>query len=161
MANTTFSGPIRAGSIKNTTGTTVGTDVANVGYVVMSQTFTTGTALAGGASAANVTDVVIPANSQIIDCVIDCPTVMAGATAVFSIGDTVGGNATYVNAFSITIASGVGRKYPTTEAGGALSWADTGTADERLTWTTTGATSAGEIRVTVLYAQALNTAIRP
>ena len=161
MSNTTFSGPIRAGNIKNTTGTTVGTDVANVGYVVMSQTFTTGTALAGGASAANVTDVVIPANSQIIDCVIDCPTVMAGATAVFSIGDTVGGNATYVNAFSITIASGVGRKYPTTEAGGALSWADTGTADERLTWTTTGATSAGEIRVTVLYAQALNTVIRP
>ena len=161
MANTTFSGPIRAGTIKNTTGTTVGTDVANVGYVVMSQTFTTGTALAGGASAANVTDVVIPANSQIIDCVIDCQTVMAGATAVFSIGDTVGGNATYVNAFSITIASGVGRKYPTTEAGGALSWANTGTADERLTWTTTGATSAGEIRVTVLYAQALNTVIRP
>tara|TARA_R110000823_G_scaffold124430_1_gene250989 strand:+ start:407 stop:790 length:384 start_codon:yes stop_codon:yes gene_type:complete len=127
----------------------------------MSQTFTTGTTLASGASAANVTDVVIPANSQIIDMVIDCPTVMAGATAVFSVGDTVGGNATYINAYSITVASGAGRKYPTTQAGGALSWADTGSADERLTWTTTGATSAGEIRVTVLYAQALNTAIQP
>ena len=161
MANTTFSGPIRAGNIRNTTGTTVGTDIANVGYVVMSQTFTTGTTLASGASAANVTDVVIPANSQIIDMVIDCPTVMAGATAVFSVGDTVGGNATYINAYSITVASGAGRKYPTTQAGGALSWADTGSADERLTWTTTGATSAGEIRVTVLYAQALNTTIQP
>jgi hypothetical protein len=161
MANTTFSGPIRAGNIRNTTGTTVGTDIANVGYVVMSQTFTTSTTLASGASAANVTDVVIPANSQIIDMVIDCPTVMAGATAVFSVGDTVGGNATYINAYSITVASGAGRKYPTTQAGGALSWADTGSADERLTWTTTGATSAGEIRVTVLYAQALNTAIQP
>jgi hypothetical protein len=161
MANTTFSGPIRAGNIRNTTGTTVGTDIANVGYVVMSQTFTTSTTLASGASAANVTDVVIPANSQIIDMVIDCPTVMAGATAVFSVGDTVGGNATYINAYSITVASGAGRKYPTTQAGGALSWADTGSADERLTWTTTGATSAGEIRVTVLYAQALNTTIQP
>jgi hypothetical protein len=161
MANTTFSGPIRAGNIRNTTGTTVGTDIANVGYVVMSQTFTTSTTLASGASAANVTDVVIPANSQIIDMVIDCPTVMAGATAVFSVGDTVGGNATYINAYSITVASGAGRKYPTTQAGGALSWADTGSADERLTWTTTGATSAGEIRVTILYAQALNTTIQP
>ena len=37
MANTTFSGPIRAGNIRNTVGTTVGTDVANVGYVVMTQ----------------------------------------------------------------------------------------------------------------------------
>ncbi|MGY9016332.1 MAG: hypothetical protein ACKVG9_13840, partial [Rhodospirillales bacterium] len=75
-----------------------------------------------------------------------------------SIGDTVGGNATYVNAFSITAASGVGRKYPTTEAGGALAWADTGTSDERVTWTTTGATSAGEIRVTILYQQNSNLA---
>ena len=39
MATTTFSGPIRAGTIKNTTGTTVGTNVANVGQVVMAQTF--------------------------------------------------------------------------------------------------------------------------
>jgi hypothetical protein len=38
MAN--FSGPIKAGNIFNTTGTTVGTNVANVGFVVMSQTDT-------------------------------------------------------------------------------------------------------------------------
>ena len=158
MGITTFSGPIKAGTIKSTTGTTLGTDVKNTGQVVMAQTFSTGTALAAGASAANTTNVIIPANSQIIDCVIDCPTAMAGATAVLSIGDTVGGNATYVNAFSITVASGAGRKYPTTEAGGALAWADTGTSDERVTWTTTGATTAGEIRVTILYQQNSNLA---
>ena len=39
MANTTFSGPILAGTIKNTTGTTVGTDMKNTGQVIMSQTF--------------------------------------------------------------------------------------------------------------------------
>ena len=39
MGNTTFSGPIKAGTIKNTTGTTLGSDVANVGQVVMAQTF--------------------------------------------------------------------------------------------------------------------------
>ena len=158
MGTTTFSGPVKAGTISNTTGTTLGEDVKNTGQVTMAQTFSTGTALAAGASAANATTVVIPANSQIIDIVIDCPSAMAGATAVLSIGDSVGGNATFLNTFSITVASGVGRKYPTTEAGGALAWADTGTADKRLTWTTTGATSGGEIRATVLYQQNSNLA---
>ena len=58
MANTTFSGPIKAGTIKNTTGTTVGTDVKNVGFVNISVgTSSTSTelftALAAG-TAANV-----------------------------------------------------------------------------------------------------------
>jgi len=158
MGNTTFSGPVKAGTISNTTGTTLGADVKNTGQVTMAQTFSTGTALNNGASAANTTTVVIPANSQIIDIVLDCPTAMAGATAVLSIGDSVGGNTTFLNTFSITAASGAGRKYPTTEAGGALAWADTGTADKLLVWTTTGATTAGEIRATVLYQQNINLA---
>jgi|TARA_R110000796_G_scaffold161356_1_gene278069 hypothetical protein len=158
MAITSFSGPIKAGTISNTTGTTLGSDVKNTGQVVMAQTFSTGTALAGGASAANDTTVVIPANSQIIDIVLDCPTAVAGATTVLSIGDTVGGNATFINTYSITVASGAGRKYPTTQSGGALAWADTGTADKKLTWTTTGASSGGEIRATVLYQQNNNLA---
>ena len=153
MGTTTFSGPIKAGTIKETTGTTVGTDIKNTGQVVMAQTFSTGATLDSGASAANATTVVIPANSQIIDIVLDKPTVMAGATCVFSIGDTVGGNATFLNAYSVTVASGAGRAYPTTEAGGTLAWADTGTADVKLTWTSAGATSDGEIRATVLYQQ--------
>ena len=127
MGNTTFSGPIKAGTIKNTTGTTLGSDVANVGQVVMAQTFSAD--LSGGALAAVVTDVVIPANSQIIDCVIDVITA-ANATTNLSVGDTVGGAATILNTF----ASGTdaGRKYPTTQAGAALAWQDTGTADIRL-----------------------------
>ena len=156
MGQTTFSGPILAGTIKSTTGTTVGTNVKNTGQVVMAQSFTTGVDLDGGASAANTTTVIIPANSQIIDIVLDVVGVMVGATCVFSIGDVAGGNATFLNAFSITVASGAGRKYPTTEAGGALSWADTGASDLRLTWTSTGATTNGEIRATVLYQQAID-----
>ena len=156
MGQTTFSGPILAGTIKSTTGTAVGTNVKNTGQVVMAQTFSTGVALDSGASAANTTTVIIPANSQIIDIVLDVVGVMVGATCVFSVGDVAGGNATFLNAFSITVASGAGRKYPTTEAGGALSWADTGTSDLRLTWTSTGATTNGEIRATVLYQQNSN-----
>ena len=156
MATTTFSGPIKAGTINNTTGTSLGTNIKNIGQVVMAQTFSTGTTLAGGASAANVTDVVIPANSQIIDIVLDKPTAMGNATCVFSIGDTVGGNATFINSYNITTGSGAGRAYPTTEAGGALAWADVGTSDVRITWTSTGATNAGEVRATILYQQNIN-----
>ena len=153
MANTTFSGPIRAGNIKNTTGTTVGTNIANVGYVVMTQTFSAD--LSGGALAASVTDVVIPANSQIIDLVIDVITA-ANTTTNLSVGDTVGGAATVLN----TYASGTdaGRKYPTTQAGAALGWQDTGTADIRLTVTASAATTAGLVSFTVLYAQNNNLA---
>ena len=69
MAQTTFSGPILAGTIKNTTGTTVGTDMKNTGQVVMAQTFAID--LSSGAIAAQASDVIIPANSQIIDCIFD------------------------------------------------------------------------------------------
>mgnify|MGYP003141653931 CR=1 FL=1 len=156
MATTTFSGPVKAGTIANTTGTTLGTNIKNVGQVVMAQTFSTGATLASGASGPNTTDVVIPANSQIIDIVLDKPTAMGNATCVFSIGDTVGGNATFINSYNITTGSGAGRAYPTTEAGGALAWADVGTSDVRITWTSTGATNAGEVRATILYQQNIN-----
>ena len=53
MATTTFSGPILAGSIKYTTGTTVGTDIKNTGQVVMTQTHSVD--LSGGAIAAGAT----------------------------------------------------------------------------------------------------------
>ena len=148
MGTSTFSGPIKAGTIKETTGTTLGSNIKNTGQVVMSQTFAAD--LSGGALAASVTDVVIPANSQIIDCVLDVITAASGATNI-SVGDTVGGAATLVNTFAIGTTAG--RKYPTTESGGALAWEDTGTADIRLTVTNSAATSAGEIRITILYAQ--------
>ena len=151
MANTTFSGPILAGSIKYTTGTTVGTDIKNTGQVVMSQTFAAD--LSSGAITADVTNVVIPANSQIIDIVIDQITA-ANTTTNYSVGDVAGGAATLIN----TYASGTdaGRKYPTTESGGALAWEDVGTTDIRLTVTSSAVTSSGEVRFTVLYSQNTN-----
>ena len=153
MATTTFSGPIKAGTIKNTTGTTIGSIIAIVCLVVIAVTFSAD--LSGGALAAQVTDVVIPANSQIIDCVIDVITAASGATNL-SVGDTVGGAATILNTFAI--GTSAGRKYPTTQAGAALAWQDTGTADIRLTVTASAATNAGLVRVTILYQQNNNLA---
>ena len=153
MATTTFSGPIKAGTIRNTTGTTLGTDIKNTGQVVMSQTVALD--LSSGAVSAETPNVVIPANSQIIDVVIDQITA-ANTTTNYSIGDTVGGAATIVN----TYASGTtaGRKYPTTEAGGALAWEDVGSADLRLTLTSSATTTSGEVRFTILYSQNNNLA---
>ena len=141
MANTTFSGPIRAGNIKNTTGTTVGTDIANIGYVVMCQD--TVQSLAGGALAAVVTDIIIPANSKIVNVIID---LVAAANTI-------------INA----VASGttVGVKALGAGGGGTLEWGNIGTADKRLNVTASAATNAGSVRITVMYAQAFNTVIRP
>ena len=151
MANTTFSGPILAGTIKNTTGTTVGTDMKNTGQVVMAQSFAID--LSGGAIAAEASNVIIPANSQIIDCIFDVITA-ANTTTNISVG-FVGGLATaLVNAY--TIGTTAGRQYPTTKAGGALAWEDIGTSDQRLNFTNSAATNAGECRVTILYQQNIN-----
>ena len=148
MGSTTFSGPIKAGTIKDTTGTELGKNVRNLGQVVMSQTFAVD--LSSGAVSASETDVVIPANSQIIDCVFDMITAANTSTNI-SIGDTVGGAATIVNTFAS--GTNAGRIRPTTEAGGALAWEDVGSTDIKLTVTTSAATNAGEMRVTILYSQ--------
>tara|TARA_R100000935_G_scaffold27039_1_gene47155 strand:+ start:1266 stop:1736 length:471 start_codon:yes stop_codon:yes gene_type:complete len=156
MGTTTFSGPIRAGNIRNTNGTIVGTDVANVGYVTMCQSHSAD--LSGGALAAVVTDMVIPANSKIVNVLVDLSTA-ANATTNLSVGDTVGGAVTIIN----TLATGTsaGLKTITTQGGGTRQWADIGTSDLRLTVTASAATTAGVAVITVLYAQAFNSVVLP
>ena len=148
MATTTFSGPIKAGTISNTTGTTVGTNMKNTGQVVMAQTHAID--LSGGALAASATNVIIPANSQLIDIVFDSIVAASGVTNI-SIGKVGGAATTFVNTFAI--GTSVGLKRPTTEAGGTLAWEDTGTSDVRLNVTNSSVTSSGECRFTILYQQ--------
>ena len=153
MATTTFSGPIKAGTISNTTGTTVGTDMKNTGQVVMAQTHAID--LSGGALAAVATNVIIPANSQLVDIVFDSIVASSDATNI-SIGKVGGAATTFVNTFAI--GTTVGLKRPSTEAGGSLAWEDTGTSDVRLNVTNSAATSSGECRITVLNQQNINLA---
>ena len=63
MATTTFSGPIKAGTIKETTGTTPGTNKSNTGFVIMAQAAVIDIA---GASATTTVGT-IPANSKITE----------------------------------------------------------------------------------------------
>ena len=153
MGTTTFSGPIKAGTIKETTGTTVGTDMKNTGQVVMAQSHAVD--LSGGALAAVASNVIIPANSQIIDCVFDIITAANTSTNI-SVGFVGGAATALVNAH--TIGTTAGRQYPTTTAGGALAWEDIGTSDQRINFTNSAATNAGEVRITITYQQNNNLA---
>ena len=72
MGTTTFSGPIKAGVIKETTGTTLGSDVKNTGQVVMAQSVIVDII---GASHLNQVCAVVPANSQIVDVIVNVTTV--------------------------------------------------------------------------------------
>jgi len=92
MATTTFSGPIKAGTISNTTGTTLGDNVTNTGQVVMSQSIMIDAAVAAGTTTYNVG--VIPKNSQLLTIIIRCAVVSnPGTTATVSVGKT--GTAAY------------------------------------------------------------------
>ena len=81
MATTTFSGPILAGGIKNTTGTTVGTDMKNTGQVVMSQS-----ADVDQTAVLTTTNIIIPANSQIVAMDLSVTTVWNGGATTMGIG---------------------------------------------------------------------------
>ena len=150
MGTTRFSGPIKAGTIPDTYQNTDGNTItANVGFVVMAQS-----AMIDIIGADNTTTVAqIPANSQIIDCVFDIITA-ANTTTNISVGFVGGAATALVNAY--TIGTTAGRQYPTTKAGGALAWEDIGTSDQRLNFTNSAATNAGECRVTILYQQNIN-----
>ena len=150
MASTTFSGPIKAGTIRNTTGTTVGTDVANVGYVVMSQA---ASVTATGATGSTTTIGTIPANSQVLYVILTVTTANDAATAsTIKIGTSSDDDA-FLAATSVQSTG--------TTFSGVMTTAslDVGTSDVAViaTFTSSGTDgSAGVAHATVVYAQNTN-----
>ena len=150
MANTTFSGPILAGGIKNTTGTTVGSDMKNTGYVLMSQT-----EKITQAAASSTTDIIIPAKSQLVSADLYVSVVWSGAATTAGLGYV--GDATAFTA-ALAIAGGtVGIIKITAGANKARvdAWADVGDTDRRLLLTYNNL-GAGEGWITVTYIQAVD-----
>ena len=91
MATTNFSGPITAGQIRNTTGTTLGQNIKNIGQVLMAQSVKVDII---GASHLNQVCAVIPANSQIVDVILNVTTVNNdGGAATVSVGTVADGDA--------------------------------------------------------------------
>ena len=138
MSFSTFSGPIRSGTVRYTTGTTAGS-VDNTGVAVLSQS----TALAAGAAATTVA--VLPAGAQILFINIDTTTLFNAATTV-TIGDGTTANK-YVTSTTITSA---GRA---TTAGVYSEWTNIGTSDILVTATLGGSAVTGNATITVVYAQ--------
>jgi hypothetical protein len=152
MANTTFSGPIRAGDILDTTGTTVGTNVSNIGFVVMSQSIMIDAAVAAGTTTYNVG--VIPKNSQLLTTTIRVAIASdQGTTATVSVGKT--GSAAFFIANTNIKAQGE----TSSIADAALDEADRFDADTQITATliAVGTTATtGQVSVTFTYVQANN-----
>jgi len=146
MGTTTFSGPIKAGTIKDTTGTTLGNDVKNVGQVVMAQSAKIDIT---GASHLNQVCGTIPAKSQIIDVVLNVTTANDDTNAAtVSVGTTDDGDA-FIATANVK-ATGTTRGTLDTEA------TDIGTTDIQVLADFTGTDgdgANGAATVTVTYLQ--------
>ena len=150
MGTTTFSGPIKAGTIKNTTGTTVGDNVKNTGQVVMSQSIMIDSQVAAGTTTYNVG--VIPDNSQLLGVTIRVAIASnAGGAATVSVG-VVGKTTQFLIANTNVKAAGE----TSALAAGGLDTADRFSLDSQITATLISAGAAatnGQITVTFTYVQ--------
>ena len=146
MATTTFSGPINAGTIANTTGTTVGTDMSNVGFVVMSQS-----AAITQSTTAAASGIIIPAHSQILEATVFVTTAYDNS-ATLSIGTTSSSNelATAVAVSTINTIK-LASQATITDAD---AWVDVGATDVKIFTDSSATTSdAGRATLTVTYVQ--------
>jgi len=152
LGTTTFTGPITAGDVLDTTGTTVGS-IKNVGFVEMAQAYAVNQTTTETATA---TTIVIPANSTIV--AIDLITTVAWSSATTTYTISVGTSATATELVSATNANAVGRfsLVPATLAQSTL-WINTGTSDIQV-YVKSGAHSVtnGLGTLVVRYLQAIN-----
>ena len=146
MGTTTFSGPVKAGTIAATTGSDIGTNVANVGSVLMSQAIMVNIT---GASQLNQRVAIIPANSQIVDVILNVTTVgNDSGAATIDVGTSADADA-FLDGIN-TKALGTTHGTLDTEA------TNVGTTDLEVLADFTGANgdgTTGVATVTVLYVQ--------
>jgi hypothetical protein len=147
MGKTTFTGPIRAGNILNTSGTTLGQDVKNVGSVVMVQTYPITQALTATALG---TTIVLPANSHVLNIQMLNTVAWTGAATTLSVG--ISATATELVALT-SMPVGLTALTPGTDATRAGVWDDVGTTDIRV-WVKSANTGDGVGTITVRYIQA-------
>ena len=149
MGKSTFSGPIRAGNIYDTTGTTLGTNVKNVGSVVMVQVYAVTQA---DSATALSTSIVLPANSHILNIQLISTVAWSGAATTISVGTSA--TATELVSAGVTSgAIGLASLTPGTDATRTANWDDTGTTDKRI-FVLSANTGAGVGTITVRYIQA-------
>jgi hypothetical protein len=153
MGTTTFTGPVKAGTVLNTTGTTVGT-LKNVGFVELAQSQAI---TQTGSATALATNIVIPANSTITAIDLFVTTAWSSATTTYTI--SVGTSATATELVAASNVNAVGRQAlnPGTDATKTANWINTGTTDDRI-YVLSGANNVtnGAGTLVVRYIQGIN-----
>ena len=140
MSFSTFSGPVRSGTVRYTTGTTVG-NIDNTGVVVLSQSAALGLTTSA--------PFVVPAGSQILNIFVD-------VTTTFTTGATLAvGNSTTAAAYVTAITTpAVGRQALTFTSAQLTALSNVGTTDMQILVTMAGTTAtAGAGFITIVYAQ--------
>ena len=151
MGITTFSGPVKAGTISNTTGTTVGTDMKNVGFTLMSQS-----AAITQSTTAAASGIIIPANSQIVECYVYVTTAYDNS-ATLSIG-TSSTSTELATAVAVTTINTIKLASQATITD-ADTWEDIGSTDVKIFTDSSATTSdTGVATLTVTYVQNNNLA---
>jgi hypothetical protein len=160
MGFATHLGPWLLGTVRNTTGTTVGT-IENCGATVVSQTFKKN--YAGQAASATIDTIcVLPAGAQIVDINIDTTVAFTGSTAAnVSIGD----GTTAALYWAATDVTAVGRAAISNAAAKLGAWCGAastaspngigvGPTDVKIVATMTptiAAVTAGTVQYTIMY----------
>jgi hypothetical protein len=148
MAFTTFSGPLRSGTVREGVG-------RNTGLAVLTQSYDTGVVTAAVGNV-DVQMGILPQGSQIVNILIDQVVVPGGSsTSTISVGNASGG--AQLSAAVVTTAGG--RFTGTTTAATQLAWQTSTTADTPLWVRYAVGTAAGVGRaiITVVYVQRTET----
>lgn len=144
MAATHFSGPLKAGTVRENSG-------INVGNVILSQSYDSDDLTGDGVGNFDVQLGTLPAGAQIVDIVVDQVVAATGGTTTVSVGTASGG--AQLMAGVATTAGGRFRGVAT--AATQLAW-QLGTSDQAV-WVRnvvgTDTLTAGRFIVTVSYVQ--------
>lgn len=144
MATTTFSGPVRAGTVREGAS-------SNVGRVVLSQSYDSGDMTGDVVGNYDVLLGYLPAGAQIVDIVVDQVVASATGTTTVSVGTASGGAQLMAGVDS----SAGGRFRGTATAATQLAW-QIGSTDQAVyvrAAVGTGTLTAGRFILTVNYVQ--------
>jgi hypothetical protein len=145
MSTTTFSGPVKAGTVRENAG-------VNTGFVVLSQSYNSGNLTGTTVGNYDIQLGTLPAGAQIVDIVVDQIVAATAGTTTISVG-TVSGGAQLMAGVATTAG---GRFRGTATAATQLAWQTSATADTAV-WVRnvigTATLTAGQFVVTILYVQ--------
>jgi hypothetical protein len=145
MSFSTFSGPIRSGTVREGAG-------RNTGLVTLAQSYDTGNLTGTIVSNVDVVPIIVPRGTQITDITVDQVVAATAGTMTISVGTTSGG-AELMAAVATTAG---GRFRGTATAATQLAWQTSTTADTTIyvrIAVGTATLTAGRAIITVNYAQ--------